>query len=722
MLVLPQNIPSELKALPQWVLWRYEERGGKPTKPPFQANGEYADSTDPRTWTTFDKALAAFQLGGFDGIGFVLTRDVGMVGFDLDGCVDDDGNLQSWAKAIVDRLETYCEISPSGHGLRLLAYGKLPPAGRKAGPFECYSEGRYLTFTGNVLGVSKPIASRQDAIDAIHREQFLRVYEPKSPKTGKATMPYNLDDAALLQKAMSAKNSEAFRRLWEGDTSGYPSHSEADLALCSHLGFWTGDDAGRMDTLFRQSSLFRPKWDERHGKETYGQMTIRKVLAGLKDTYAPNSVHDDGNGTGGTAVDVAALLDDVAGAIRRYVVVSNVQRDAVALWVLHAHTSAAADTTPYLAVRSAEKRSGKTRLLEILELLVPKALRTENISAAALSRSIDQGATLLLDEVDSVFGKGKASETQEMLRGILDSGYRRGGSYVRMVGVGAAMTPHVFNTFGPKVLSGIGALPGTLDDRSIIVTLKRKTVQEIVERFRFRDARTYATPIRDRLAAWAAPALPLLQAAKPKLPDALDDRAQDGWEPLFAIADLAGGDWPQRARDAALGLSAGAVKEDDSLGVRLLTDIRTVYEAQHADRLPTAGLLSALNALEESPWGGFGKDGMTPRDLARHLKVHGIAPKPTRLPSGVVKGYEASQFQDAWNRYTPLADDLSVTSVTTDSGQIEKTSVTNAQNRPLVTDGAQIGPRYIVTDVTTKTGVNGAAHEVAHENDDVLRL
>ena len=379
------------------------------------------------------------------------------------------------------------------------------------------------------------------------------------------------------------------------------------------------------------------------------------------------------DGTGGiealweTAVDYTPAspatppLDEVRAFIGHYIVATSHQLDAVTLWLAHAHAIEAAETTPYLSIRSAEKRSGKSRLLEVLELLVPEPLKTENISVAALARTADGGATLLLDEVDSVFGKGsKASETQEMLRGVLDSGYRVSGSYVRMVGPGANMSPRRFNTFGAKALSGIGTLPGTLDDRSIIVVLKRKTKDEQVSRFRYRDARDSAKPLQESLVAWALSAVPQLRDARPDIPAALDDRAQDGWEPLLAIADIAGGDWPQRARDAARALSSGETREDESQGVRLLDDIHGIL--MNRDRISSDELVRCLAKLDEAPWGDWHGKPLSQRTLAPLLKPYGIRPRSVRQDDGSTpKGYRTSDFEDAFSRYLPLQTATSAT-------------------------------------------------------------
>lgn len=349
---------------------------------------------------------------------------------------------------------------------------------------------------------------------------------------------------------------------------------------------------------------------------------------------------------------LAVLLDSVSSLVRRYVVTTHVQGDCVALWIAHAHTVGAFDTTPYLSVRSAEKRSGKTRLLEVIELLVPAPLRADSISVAALARSVAEGCTLLLDEVDSIFGRRReVSESQETLRGILNSGYRRGGAYVRMVGVGAAMTPQRFSTFGAKVLSGIGTLPGTLEDRAVGIELRRRSSSEPVERFRQREAIAQFQPVRDCLATWAATALDTLRAARPVIPEALDDRAADGWEPLLAIADMAGRGWPDRARVSALALSTGEAREDESLGVRLLSDIKAVMDVQGIDRILTRDLTKALAEKDESPWVDTQGKPIDGRKLSTMLKPYKVKPTDVRVESGNGKGYRREDFLDAWGRY-----------------------------------------------------------------------
>ena len=306
-----ENIPLELQDTPQWVLWKREQRADKTTgelkwtKPPYQRNGKNAESDNPQTWVSFDEAVAAYREGGFDGIGYVITVDKkaddgslitvddGIAGVDLDHCVDPETKaIDPWARNIVDRLASYTEISPSGTGLRIFVYAKLPPKDRKIGNFECYESGRYLTVTGDHLpGTPLTIERRQDQLTAIHTEVFAERNQRRTKQTRRPphAAPVNLEDDDLLEIMWAAKNGDSVQRLYHGDFSGYPSQSEADLALASHLVFWSGGDPGRVDRLFRGSDLFRPKWDERRGAQTYGERTIDTAFQGVSEFYTGHS-------------------------------------------------------------------------------------------------------------------------------------------------------------------------------------------------------------------------------------------------------------------------------------------------------------------------------------------------------------------------------------------------------------------------------------------------
>jgi hypothetical protein len=347
----------------------------------------------------------------------------------------------------------------------------------------------------------------------------------------------------------------------------------------------------------------------------------------------------------------AALLGEISALLRRFVVMSGAQARVVALWTVHTHIIGAAEATPYLAVTSAEKRSGKTRLLEVLELLVARPWFTGRTTAAVLPRKIDaESPTLLLDESDAAFGGDK--EYAEALRQVLNTGHRRGGRATVCVGQGANISFKDFSTFGTKAIAGIGKLPDTVADRAVPIRLVRRAPGESVDRFRRREVAPQTEQIRHRLAALADVAVELLADARPDLPDELDDRAWDGVEPLLAIAELAGGDWPVTARAACVELYGGRQVEDESTGIQLLSDIRQVFG--ESDRITTAALLDALHDLDESPWGEwFGKP-LSARALAKILKPHEIRPRTIKIEHGErrsAKGFLREQFEPSWTRY-----------------------------------------------------------------------
>jgi hypothetical protein len=400
--------------------------------------------------------------------------------------------------------------------------------------------------------------------------------------------------------------------------------------------------------------------------------------------------------------ETAELLTTVNSFIRRYVVLSSDQLTAVALWTLHTHAFEAAETTPYLAVTSAEKRSGKTRLLEVLELLVREPLPTSNISDAALFRAIAElKPTLLLDEVDAIFGP-KARDRED-LRAMLNAGYRF-GAMARRMGGPRMTTLEAFPVFCAKAFAGIGELPDTISDRAIRIRLDRRVREEPIERFRRREAQEAAEPIWQSLVAWGGHHVDRLAYARPELPDELDDRAQDGWETLLAIADIAGDDWSARARGAAIALSGPEARqeENDSLSARLLADIHTVFSANGAQRYKTADLISELCEIEESPWGDWYGRTLTPQALSKLLRPFQIRTMPVRAEGKVVKGYKAEQFSDAFHRV------LGVTRVTPVTTEATSEAGSNPRN-PCNSQGT--GETPLAGDSGFPDHVDGALHE-----------
>ncbi|WP_255198921.1 phage NrS-1 polymerase family protein [Halorarius litoreus] len=312
-----EAIPETLRERDQWVCWREEERDGKPTKIPVTPGaGGFASATESETWASFEAALDYSETEHADGIGFVFTDDDSIVGIDLDDCLDPEtDDVDDAALDIIERLDSYTEVSPSGTGYHVLITGALPEGRNRRGSVELYDTARFFTVTGDhVEWTPTRVARRQDALTAIHREYVQDTErdtaseseqrdgtDARSPTTDAADVDVDLEDEDLLEKARNASNGEKFERLWNGNTVGYDSQSEADMALCCLLAFWTGGDRTQMEQLFRQSGLMREKWDEVHYADgsTYGEKTIERAIATTSEFYDPDAGGDteDPHGT-----------------------------------------------------------------------------------------------------------------------------------------------------------------------------------------------------------------------------------------------------------------------------------------------------------------------------------------------------------------------------------------------------------------------------------------
>ena len=363
-------------------------------------------------------------------------------------------------------------------------------------------------------------------------------------------------------------------------------------------------------------------------KEWLDTKAVAQVVEVMAETYSPNG---------------STVLDEVRRFVRRFVVLDEPQAHAVSLWVAHTYVFDAFSCTPYLAISSAEKRSGKTRLLEVLALLVRDPLPTANISDAALFRVIDdKQPTLLIDEVDAIFGK---KSPRDELRGIINAGYRSGSTTHRMGGKNNTEL-QTFSVFCPKAFAGIGdCLPDTIADRSIPIRLCRRTRANAVERFRLRDVAPEGDALRDRLASWLEPQRDYLAESRPDLPDELDDRAQDVWEPLLSISDLVS--WPA-ARSAAITLSSGDERVDDSVTAQLIRDVSAVFAANDDQPFKTSVLLDELYRFEESPWGDWYGRPLSAYGLSKLLRPYRIKTMPVYAEGKTVRGYKVGQFSDAF--------------------------------------------------------------------------
>lgn len=353
----------------------------------------------------------------------------------------------------------------------------------------------------------------------------------------------------------------------------------------------------------------------------------------------------------------ADLLDGIVIALRRYVVMPKHTAEAAALWVVHCHCFECFQHTPRLAVAAPQKQCGKTTLLDVIGQIVPRPMSTENLSVAVLFRAIEKfRPTVLADEVDTYL------RNNDELRGILNSGHRRGGTVLRCEGDDHEVKS--FKTFAPVATGGIGRLPGTLEDRSICITLQRRKPSEPIVNFRS-DRVDHLYDLASQAARWADDHTVDLRNVDPDIPTGLYNRVADNWRPLLAIADTACGDWAKKARDAALQLS-GSTEDDDSAGVKLLTDIRTIFETRTTISIASADLVVDLVDMDDRPWPEWRHDKpITTVQVSRLLKPFGINSTTIRADGHTrpLKGYKRAAFDEAFARYLPPPAFSSVTTL-----------------------------------------------------------
>jgi hypothetical protein len=346
-------------------------------------------------------------------------------------------------------------------------------------------------------------------------------------------------------------------------------------------------------------------------------------------------------------VNGAEVLSEVADRFSHYLALPPCAADALSLWTTHTHAYEASVHTPRLNLYSPEKQCGKSTGLDVLATMVARPLRTESITSAVLFRLVEQHKpTLLLDEVDAYLNDS------EELRGLLNAGHRRGAKAYRCQGENN--TVHGFSAFAPAALAGIGALPGTLHDRSIVIKLVRAKAGEIAARFDSRRVQIESELCR-KLARWTADKFDQLNNCDPQLPANAFNRLADNWRPLFAIAEAAGADWPQRVCAAFMALTATADLDAQGVGTMLLADILALFAAEKADRLPSSRLAEFLVAIEGRPWAEWGKHRkpISTNQLANQLRRFGISPRGIRVGDETPRGYLLDDFKEAFSRYLP---------------------------------------------------------------------
>jgi hypothetical protein len=409
-------------------------------------------------------------------------------------------------------------------------------------------------------------------------------------------------------------------------------------------------------------------------------------------------------------VDGAKLLDDLCGVIRMYMVLTTHEADVLALWLAHTYApDVGTGFTPYIWISSPVRECGKSTLLDVLSHLAYRAQKTEGITAAALYRKIHRDApTMLLDELDTRL-RGDGGEN---LRGVLNSGFQRGSKVTICVGDEHEATD--FNTFCPKVLAGIGRLWDTVASRSIPVRLRRAGKAELkaLKKLRGDRAAGECLPYRRRLLRLVADIRDELAEADPNVPDELGARQGDIWRPLLAIADAVGGDWPTRARNAAVAVHKETGDEGDN-GLLLLEDLRGLFARKGADALFSESIIEELVGMEGRPWPEYRADkAITKNGLASLLRRFDVRPLTVRVGTLTAKGYRLADLAPVFEVYLPTPE-RTVTTVTLPENQGQSA-------RDTLVTGGDTAPTHFpgVTDgVTTVTPVkNASCHGGNHRN------
>jgi len=343
-------------------------------------------------------------------------------------------------------------------------------------------------------------------------------------------------------------------------------------------------------------------------------------------------------------VDGAALLDEISRTIGAHVIMPEASRDSCALWAAHTYLLDCTMISPRLAITSPTRGCGKTTALDVISQLVLRPLPAANVSASAIFRVVEGfRPTLMIDEADSFL------RDNEELRGVLNSGHRKGGAVLR--NVGDDHEPRSFSTYSACAIALIGQLPGTLTDRSVSIMLTRRKRDEEITPFRL-DRVDHLVVLARQLVRWTQENQVAIAATEPEMPTGVYNRAADNWRPLLAVAEVAGGNWLTRGQKAALA-SVEADIDDAALLELLLGDIRTIFTNRALDRIPSAVLAEALADMEGRPWAEYGRSEkpITPGKLARLLKPLVIVPENIRIGDKVPKGYLLERFKEAFARY-----------------------------------------------------------------------
>lgn len=428
-------------------------------------------------------------------------------------------------------------------------------------------------------------------------------------------------------------------------------------------------------------------------------------------------------------VNGSELLSEIDRTIRRFIVCEPETAQAASLWIVMTWLMDVVKVAPLAVITAPEKRCGKTQLLDLIGKMSYRPMFASSITPAALFRSVEMWQpTLLIDEADAFL------KDNEEMRGLLNAGHTRTSAYTIRT-VGDDHTPKKFNVWGAKAISGIGHLSDTLMDRAVVLELRRKLDCEHVDRIRHAEPGLFEILCR-KICRFAEDNRETIRNARPALPEELNDRAQDNWEPLLSIADMAGGNWPDIARIAALKISRGN-QISQSIGAELLSDIKEIFDEKNVSKLFTSDLIAALCEDSEKPWDTYNRGkSIAPRQLSNRLKEYGIKSKDIRIGHENKKGFEKVQFADAFKRYIHTQPEPPVLSTTTRQtsigagysvaplSRVTDTSATNGKNDCPTDDRKNSCLHENVTDTnatrdtsaTRKPSTGAGCHVVADRN------
>jgi hypothetical protein len=677
----PIVLPAALGPLidqSRWTVWRLVTgKNGKLTKPPFRGRApeQFASSADPTTWTTLDVCMEAYCAEKCDGIGFALYGST-IGAFDIDHCRNaDSGALHPWAADLVRRCNSYAEVTPSRTGVRIVGIASGPTLHRKfAVPgangvsVEVYRNAqRYITVSGAQIGAVSQLANIDAQVDGI------------AAQLGGKTESNRRDLEALIREGCGGDfGGDRSRAVWYVIHQLLKQARSVDEIVAVLLERRNGISAHVYDQKHPEAYARRQveKAQKEVAEETTDDVEIKRlaalstvqydrerkaaaerlrIRAAILDKLVQAERPDDDAKQGRAVsfpepepwaepVNGAMLLDSVAEAIRRYVILSDHSRDATALWAVHTYLVGCFLVSPRLAICSPTKQCGKTTLLDVLGRLVLKPLPTANVTASAIFRVVEAyRPALLVDEADTFL------RDNDELRGIINSGHRSGGAVLRAIG--DDYEPRAFSTYSPCAIALIGKLPDTLHDRSVVVDLKRRLPSEPISPFRA-DRVGQLDVLARQAARWCRDHADEVANADPPMPAGIYNREADNWRPLLAIAGAAGGQWPERARQALE--QSHAIAEDDSRIALLLADVRAIFAEKDTDKLGSSDLTEALHAIEGRPWAEYGRKTRKPisqNQLANLLKPVGVAPEILRDGKKVARGYRLDQFAEAFERY-----------------------------------------------------------------------